>query len=475
MTVAQNPEDQQVGTLPAEDSLLADLLISEWGDLDQVWPRGTNQELPELATNETRTITADLLNPIITFSEVDERVRAPKSILPSKLYRTYYETSNTLCCFVSKDTHPKHREEPDLKIADGNGFQSIGTFSLARDLTRPRIERQLVWNKKIEASSFISAFDARSYAERRADFHYEDSQRIGMRVSIAEIETADLIPATVRAHQQTKVEVETKVPLGKEFKTAYKVHKIRIPVWIRSPAKPKDESSITAEQWHSSGTDLWISITEIRQSDFKKVSPRVRKWDTIAAKGHNYEWLAAGFIPKACITKVMPWDGLKLHVKPHDRIVRSVGSVDPWIFDWTTSMWRLDARLYRTGCFLAKYGGTKRKRPADEEDAPDETVAMKDRRVTKKLLIKRQNRPKSKRNTNPYEQTSNPETIKCMSDSTISCTQCGTKKSPFHLEDEIKGPLSYLDLAIPASGLNSSISHYLANSRSGHGLQLHAI
>ncbi|KAI0604995.1 hypothetical protein TUN199_10736 [Pyrenophora tritici-repentis] len=94
-----------------------------------------------------------------TVNEEEERIRAHSNRLPSGFYRTYYETSQTACCFVNRDTHPKHREFPDLKITADNAFQSIGSFSLAHDLKRERIERQLIWNKKIKSSSYISAFD----------------------------------------------------------------------------------------------------------------------------------------------------------------------------------------------------------------------------------------------------------------------------------------------------------------------------
>jgi hypothetical protein len=94
-----------------------------------------------------------------SFSEGPERRRDNSRMLPSELNRTYYETSNTLCQFVNKHTHPKHRSNMRLKIQPGNAFQSLGTFVIMNDLTRERIERHLVWNKKRDPSSFISAFN----------------------------------------------------------------------------------------------------------------------------------------------------------------------------------------------------------------------------------------------------------------------------------------------------------------------------
>lgn len=78
---------------------------------------------------------------------------------PKELFRTGYETSITLSSYVTKDTHAKHRQVPDLIIDEKNAFQSVGKFKLSEDLTLERIERHLVWNKKREPSSFISAFD----------------------------------------------------------------------------------------------------------------------------------------------------------------------------------------------------------------------------------------------------------------------------------------------------------------------------
>jgi hypothetical protein len=47
-----------------------------------------------------------------------------------------------------------------VTISDQVAFQSIGNFSVSADLTRNRIERQLVWNQKCNPSSFISVSDS---------------------------------------------------------------------------------------------------------------------------------------------------------------------------------------------------------------------------------------------------------------------------------------------------------------------------
>jgi len=273
-----------------------------------------------------------------------------------------------------------------------------------------------------------------------------------MRVSIARISTEGLIAATVHAQMSTTVNVYTKLPLWTSWDQATKVHNVTIPVWIRSPAVPADRSSITWPQLQASGADMWLSITEIRSSDMKLILPMIRRWDTIAAKGHNYEWLACGFIPKSQITRIMPWDGVRLHRDLEVRIVRSIDSPDPWVFDWTTSMWRYDPRLYRTACFLETYGGNKRKVQDAERDNDDEGPTRKRRKTVNVLKTKTHKtnaKPKAKRN-NPYDSDYEPDTPKQADCDTGRCSSCGQQKATYHFNEEIDGPLSYLDLAMPS-------------------------
>lgn len=98
-----------------------------------------------------------------SFSDQRARQRALTSgaanILPEHVYRTYYENSATLCSRVSKDTHTKHREVPDLSIEPGNAFQAIGRRVLNKAVTKEGIERHLKWQKKHDPSQWISVFD----------------------------------------------------------------------------------------------------------------------------------------------------------------------------------------------------------------------------------------------------------------------------------------------------------------------------
>ncbi|OAG17588.1 hypothetical protein CC77DRAFT_1033476 [Alternaria alternata] len=428
---------------------ISKLRISSSGDVEKIWPDNIENILPKIEENQTRTIESKLLDGtiMITFDQAPELTRAASGTLPSSIHRTFYETSQTACCFVNKDTHPKHREVPDLKISDENAFQSIGSFSLPTDLTRERIERHLVWNKKINPSSYISGFNDLS-------FHYKNSKRIGMRVSIARISTDGLIAATVTAQMETTITVTTRRRFHPdETYLASKVHNVSTPVWIRDTAVPLDHSAITWQQLKASGADMWLSITEIRASDMKLILPKIRWCDTICADGHDYEWLACGFIPKSRVTRVMPWDGTRLHRNPDVRIVRSIDSPDPWVFDWTTSMWRYDPRLYRTACFLSTYGGNKRKILDEERDDEHEGPSRKRRKViniSKAKGKKTDTTPEAKRNNNPYEPGFIPETSEQADSDNGCCSVCGQRKTPFHINEETDGPLAYLDLSMPS-------------------------
>jgi hypothetical protein len=75
------------------------------------------------------------------------------------------------------------------------------------------------------------------HAIRRAGFHYKNSKRIGMRVSIARISTDGLIAATVTAQMETTITVTTRRRFHPdETYLASKVHNVSTPVWIRDTA-----------------------------------------------------------------------------------------------------------------------------------------------------------------------------------------------------------------------------------------------
>ncbi|KAH7113746.1 hypothetical protein B0J11DRAFT_584954 [Dendryphion nanum] len=292
---------------------------------------------------------SQLIGPIIiTFNEKSELFRAKSKILPESFWRTFHETSITLSSYVSKETHIKHREQPHLKIDDQNAFQSVGKFLPQSDLTRERIDRHLSWNKKRHPSSYISTFKNLTEAKKRAKFHYHDSQCVGHRVSIAEIRSHGLVPATLRTSYRTAMELHEKFE-GVGFKyqfTKCMTRDVNIPIWVRKTIVPTDQSAITEAQWLESGTDMWLSINELRLSDIQDVMCKYGSRDAIASRNHRCEWLCCGTIPKSLVNSVMPYDGKDLHATPSDIIIRSRASTQPWVFNWENSMWELNHPQY---------------------------------------------------------------------------------------------------------------------------------
>jgi hypothetical protein len=292
------------------------------------------------------------------------REKNKSKIIPKYFYRTSYETSITLSGYTSKDTHAKHREQPELRITKGNAFQAICPFTITSDMTRERIERHLIWNKKRDPSSYVSAFNklckssrgtpvanqltVSAHAVRRAGFHYKQSQRIGHRVFIAQIDTEGFVAATISAKCRTTVDIITKRRLNSDLvESSYHFFDVDIPVWIRDPRRPEDRTDLTVEELTTLGTDMWTSISELRESNLKN-GPKSRvkySRDCICSKGHSYEWLACGVIPKSCIVRVMPYDGKVLYKSRTTQIIRSLDSSQPWVWSWDKEMWVLDSAL----------------------------------------------------------------------------------------------------------------------------------
>ncbi|KAF2647515.1 hypothetical protein K491DRAFT_555675, partial [Lophiostoma macrostomum CBS 122681] len=257
-----------------------------------------------------------------TFAESSERLRrAGRKMLPECFYRVFFENSATLSPFVSVDTHSKHRARPNLKIRPENGFQAIGDFNARLDLTKERIERHLWWNRKLNPSSYISAFNKLSeYLFRIA--------RIGERISVAKIDTEGLFAATVQSTLEETVSVYEKGKIVPES-TTKTTRQVLIPVFIRNTAVPDDLSPLDIDNFDPSKGDMWLSITELRHFDLK----------IGLGEGHDYEFIACGIVPKSRVTKIMPYDGYDLHYEPPNHTVWSRTNTRSWFFRYQDQMW----------------------------------------------------------------------------------------------------------------------------------------
>ncbi|XP_014556458.1 hypothetical protein COCVIDRAFT_99771, partial [Bipolaris victoriae FI3] len=298
-----------------------------------------------------------------TFDSQDENMRVQCSLLPKDFYRTFYETSATLSRYVTVDTHVKHRKRKDLKMDDRNAFQAVAVFSLDQNMFLEEIERHLVWNQKKIPSAYISVFNG-------IGKYHDQAQRIGQRVSVAKIHTKGLIPATIRAECETTVKVFTQTyVLGESVKIKSYSRQVDIPIWIHKKAMEQHGRTITPEQLKKSGADMWLSITELRMSNLKVAGPTFNKTrDVICAKGHDYEWLCCGGIPKSIIEGVYPWDGKVLHMTDPGHPIRSFeNSGQPWVWSWKKEIWLPE--LFSASANAAQSEGSNTKRQRTDEEA----------------------------------------------------------------------------------------------------------
>ncbi|KAJ4377070.1 hypothetical protein N0V86_006511 [Didymella sp. IMI 355093] len=312
--------------------------------------------LSSLSDNQEMKYIGLLLDPSkITFSEEDQRRSHNRNIPPEKVFRTFHEESKTASAFMAEENQPKNRQAEGFKINPRYAFQPLWHPDVRRDLTLNRIDRHLSWPTVEDPSSYVSTFDSEYYATKRADFHANESQKIGHRISIAVITTRDLVAATVHARYKTTWLRITRRGKGRPIMKE-EVHKtylqVKIPVWVRQSIVPSDGSAITFKQLKASGAELWVSITELRASDLRLVSKKTDLFTGIMEKGHTYEWLCLGGILKEHVTCIMPFDGVATYREQGSNIIWSLNSPAHYIYDWTMKQWRLDSRLYALAVFL---------------------------------------------------------------------------------------------------------------------------
>jgi hypothetical protein len=188
---------------------------------------------------------------------------------------------------------------------------------------------------------------------------YHILQEVQQRVNMAQIDMRGLIPATMHGDLQIWSSWFKDETLNR-YATSEKTRPVKIPIWIRDTARPTDGSAITIQQYHDSGADMWVNGREMRKTgDFDMKCG--------ASNSHNDEWLCCGAIPESIITNVMPFDGNKVHRKKGYEFVRSIKSMEIYIWNFDEWIWEhnpdtTDYRPYR----LAKLGD-KRLAPDDDE------------------------------------------------------------------------------------------------------------
>ncbi|KAH9871038.1 hypothetical protein J1614_006612 [Plenodomus biglobosus] len=115
--------------------------------------------------------------------------------LPANFYRTTYEKSATITPFNTKGCWPSNH--PNLE--EGLAYQSMARFLPMRDVTYERCLRHFSWGRKDPWTSWISTYDTRTLAIKRAIFLYHKSKLQCRRIILTEIDTEGLVPAFFNA------------------------------------------------------------------------------------------------------------------------------------------------------------------------------------------------------------------------------------------------------------------------------------
>jgi hypothetical protein len=115
--------------------------------------------------------------------------------------------------------------------------------------------------------------------------------------------------------------------------------------------------------------------------------------------GQPEEWLAGGVIPRTFVTKVWPFDGVKVHMKEGDKVVVSSANKD-YEFDWIDWIWRSRTEMCKVKDALERKEIEKRKF-ADSEGEPADDAAPAKRRNLKSRLSPNSARRKAIDNSAP--------------------------------------------------------------------------
>ncbi|KAJ4983295.1 hypothetical protein SVAN01_11222 [Stagonosporopsis vannaccii] len=160
----------------------------------------------------------------------------------------------------------------------------------------------------------------------RAEFHQNESKRIGQLVTIA-----------VRLSNYDQRQVFWKILLY-----SVTTRQVKTPVWVHRSVRLANASSIPAGEVMAACANLFACIREPRSSELVKGHSRRR---SITADSHGYEWLARSRILESRIMKVILFDGKDVHMVRPPYTVRCEAATDGWIFDFDLEPWRVDSGI----------------------------------------------------------------------------------------------------------------------------------
>ncbi|KAL6172163.1 hypothetical protein ACJQWK_02339 [Exserohilum turcicum] len=317
------------------------------GDVDQSVP-----EEPK----KTETTTSILTHPLqIDFADPSALARgANGGVHPDNVYRWSHEKNGTLASTMTRAKHNNHRDVPGLMLNEGNAFQSVGTFKPNIDLTPERIQRHLNPRATRDPTPFISTTSSLRDAEKAVLKLHNKSKLAPRCLTITTLDTSRLVPAVLKATMLTTI--KTHVPDQKDPISTRTVERyVEMPIWILDKVphsgNPEDRPSCELEDILQDGGILWLSLTELKESDLSL-------W---ASDAHMNEWLAVSSIPESIVTKSRPFDGAILHSEKSTEFVQARGSPEPFYWNFDQKRWEYVPNMTDYRPYREAKAGDKRK------------------------------------------------------------------------------------------------------------------
>ncbi|KAF2027098.1 hypothetical protein EK21DRAFT_72835 [Setomelanomma holmii] len=298
-----------------------------------------------------------------TFTNEEERTGVHAEELPECVYRMFFEDSGTLSYYQPKECLKKSRDAPEAKLDPENGFQSLKRFVVPKHLTPERILLPFNPRRRTTVPPHVAAYHRLQDAQARCHVQYTESRAVGQRITATVFDMRTLIPGTMHGTLQTFKSTfrgNTLVRLDHNVKE----RSVKIPIWIRNVARPADGSPISVQELEDSGADMWVRGVEMRNT-----GPTDMNYG--AADTHDNDWLCCGPVPRSFTTKVMPFDGEKLHQKKTSQLIRSKESIEIYLFNWDLWKWQHNPDLTDFRPYRLEQAGDRRGPPDNDDDGQE--------------------------------------------------------------------------------------------------------
>jgi hypothetical protein len=103
-------------------------------------------------------------------------------------------------------------------------------------------------------------------AERQARARYAPKGRTARRITLAEVDMADLKPGTIRrSMQEITYWCLNKTSIA-PLRTTTTNCNVQNPIWVRPAVELAELANLTPEQIIATGSEVWLSIAELMKS-----------------------------------------------------------------------------------------------------------------------------------------------------------------------------------------------------------------